>query len=303
MIHVIWATPTPMNEDWESDWIHELFENVENVEWHTDNHLTLSPMKNAVIVYNIKDSDRLQKIVNYLHAYEDARIPYGLIHLSDEFYNTYYAMYQYPHCKFVYRNYWHKDLTLPNVRFFALGYKRGFCMKTGDTHRDGPSFTWCFAGNMKTRHPERQNGLERFKERVPNGYIVLEEGDRFSNRVTGLDTSKYRQMLENSIFAFCPPGNVNIDSFRICEAMECGTIPVVLSKTIGQDTYWTSLFETNTLPFVCEPTWDACIDKMNQLLADDSWKLVSKQVNEFWAAYKNRMKDKMLIDVKENFGM
>jgi hypothetical protein len=42
-----------------------------------------------------------------------------------------------------------------------------------------------------------------------------------------LNIEDYAQLLSETIFAPCPAGWENLDSFRVCEALEAGCIPIV----------------------------------------------------------------------------
>jgi hypothetical protein len=50
--------------------------------------------------------------------------------------------------------------------------------------------------------------------------------DRFNNQHDGLDGADYVQLLTQSVFTLCPSGS-NEETYRVWEALEAGSIPVV----------------------------------------------------------------------------
>jgi hypothetical protein len=304
-MNVILACSDEPSELWEKDWLSELFNGIETeIKWYTDNDLSLAPMKNAVIVFNVKSTVRGEQIAQYLQRYEDQGVHYVLIHLSDEFYSWFdYMQYMNKYCTAVFRNYWHPQLQAPHLHTFALGYKRGFWDGYTKEHPsvingNSRTLTWCFAGNVSQRHPDRHNCITLFADTMPHK-LVIEVGDSFSNVQTGLSTSDYRDMFLAAKFALCPIGNINMDTFRIYEALECGCIPVVTKRTSLQDyepSYWVHLFgvaDEREIPFVLADTWDDCKRKVNEIVSNpQAYEDMRGKVNAFWMSYKQRLKGK-----------
>ncbi len=72
---VLWATGIDYNVDWESSWVMELLEGVD----YTIRNVTMMNdiVPNALIVVNHNIM-----YVQYLQQYQNAGIPFGLIHVS-----------------------------------------------------------------------------------------------------------------------------------------------------------------------------------------------------------------------------
>jgi hypothetical protein len=296
----IWLTEGDDETEWESDWLQEIcgptWDHLEHVH---DPHLALLPREEAILVFHMKSGERARQIVAYLSRYEQSNVPFGLVHLSDEFYSSDYRPYEFSMCRWVWRNYWHPALALPKVRVFALGFKKGFAAAPAE---DAKAHPWCFAGNLKHRHPDRAHALRVFLPGLPQGRCVLEDGDSFSNRITGLDTPAYRDMLATSWFALSPPGNVNMDSFRIYEALEAGAIPVVTATTQQQSyapSYWHRIFDgMGPLPFVVEDTWEHCLATVQRLLESHvELEGMQSRCCEFWQEYKKDLRTRWAADV------
>ena len=129
---------------------------------------------------------------------------------------------------------------------------------------------------------------------LPEGACVIEQGDSFSNPTTGLNTIQYQDLLSNSIFALCPPGNVHLDSFRIYEALEAGAIPIALGRTAQQPerpSYWVYVFNSpEGVPFIVEDTWEACLDRVRSLLSNPiALEKMQNDCKTFWQKCKKRV--------------
>jgi hypothetical protein len=97
--------------------------------------------------------------------------------------------------------------------------------------------------------------LNEFKHIEPHYIFTI---DNFPGMISAgtlrgprLPFPEYLDMLGDSIFCPCPMGNVNVDCQRICEALDCGTIPIAEDRT-GL-LYYRGLFGPNPIPTV--PTW------------------------------------------------
>ena len=260
-VNVIWATGCKQHDtEWEYDWVCELLGDVHRpIQMVSDPQLSELPKDHAVIIFNAKDAQRGDKLSRYIQAYETAQKPYVLIHISDEYYMFFdYSVYGNRMCKAVFRNYWHPAFDrMSHVHTFGLGYKNGFWQDfKGPNPHELDSATrvkaWCFAGKLDMRQPERTQAVYTFMDVRP--YTLIEEiGDSFTDRRTGLATNEYRHMFLQSKFALCPVGNINLDTFRLYEALECGCIPVVTKKTQFQNydpSYWVHVFGQHDIPFI-----------------------------------------------------
>ena len=305
MVHIIWTTPGEHTSEWESSWLCYLFGDAVTSHIH-DPKFERLPMFHSVIIVNPKTPESNVATNTYLQRYETAGIPYGLIHLSDEFLNCDYRFYQNLQCKFIYRNYWHTALCKGKVSCFPMGYKIGFTDGLQEKQKNVllRKNMWCFSGNLKYRHPERVRGLQVFSV-LPGGACNIEQGDSFSNPITGLSTPDYQDLLTNSVFALCPPGNIHLDSFRIYEALEAGAIPITLTCTAQQPcspSYWTYVFNTTNIPFIVENTWEQCLEKVRYFLTyPDELKVLQKACIQFWQERKKYFQIAFRASIEELF--
>ena len=84
MLNVIWCTSVHCENDWETTWIQELL-SLGNIEYKIQN-FTNHILPNSLIVCNNIN------YYQYLLEYEKNGIPFGLIHLSDEYLNENYSI-------------------------------------------------------------------------------------------------------------------------------------------------------------------------------------------------------------------
>ena len=249
------------NEMFEEEWIRMLFKGMRNLSFEVvyDTDRT-TIYKNAVIVCN--HADHKIPYDDYFQKYEDAKVPFAAIHLSDEILGVSYKFYDYQMCKVVFRNYFHPDhMSNPKVRVFGLGYKTGFA-SAPSIYEATPWYHWCFVGTIHNQ--ERAKNVAIYEPIIPHFLIA---GDTFGK---GVDIATYKRIMELSKFSLCLMGQCNVDTFRLYEAMEANSVPIVLGKTPSQDcqpSYWHFMFPwEKDLPFIIVNSWEEGFEKMKEYL-------------------------------------
>jgi len=294
VLKIVWATGRHYKNDWEYSWICELFKDIPVEFVNLTNMADI--YENAIIVFN-HDIPYIEYIVRY----ERFKIPFGLIHLSDEYTRDPIQVYDLTMCKFVLRNCYRLECAQhPKVLQFPLGYKKHFW--EGGNRQDGftrsiatREYVWSFAGGMREN---RKHAMELF-EKIPyhKHKVVIETGNSFSVPVSGLLTEDYRNLMLQSIFVLCPEGNVSVDCFRVYEALECGCIPIVLKRNSFQwfpdSSYWKVITHSTTEPpFVMEESMEENKTVMLHLLEDPE-QLEERRVAcwMFWQETKKRLQE------------
>lgn len=276
----------------EEDWLMEVLSGVD-VNVVSDCNYEIFLDNSIVIVSSLISQDRHQA---YFEKLREMHYKFGIIHLSDENYSAETGFY--PYAKFVFRSYWHKKfLDQNNVWILPLGYKAGF-WKENVNPQPGPACCrknkWCFAGQL-TGKPTRMSMIENLKNITP--YHIHETfnwGDKDPN---ALGVIAYRNLMLDTIFMPSPTGWWNLDSFRLCEALECGCIPIVERNPID---YFTKFFGNH--PFLVVDTWDQAPALMEQLLNDPvNLELRRQQCYQWWIDYKTDLKSKVAAIIKESF--
>lgn len=277
MFHLVWLVKS--DTLFEEHWIRYLLGDLEYKEVHAAFD---DVIENGVFVFN-----HSMDYESYFEKYERLGIPFAAIHLSDECLSDDYTFYTYSQCKFVFRNYYHPHASrMPNVVTFGLGYKKDFAtLPVGDCHPD--YYHWCFAGNI--HDTSRVRSFMPFTILQPYRINFTTSGFNASN---SLSLVEYKKWLIESKFCLCPIGQSNIDTFRLYEALECGSIPVVLSKTSLQDytpSYWHALFDEYAIPFIMAPSMQECCSIIKSLIDDiDTFYKKKEEVNQFWKCMKQK---------------
>ena len=265
----------------ELDWLCEILDVQETDINIVRNFENFKTDNNSLVICN--------HAVNYrvcLDALRASSKKYGIFLLSDENLIEICEWLHDPNCLFSIRNYIHPVyFTHPKVITIGLGYKRDF--KTYLTHKliEDRHNTWVFAG---TPHGARKNMLNIFEQLEPNkthscsGFCADD----------ALSTRSYAQMLGDSKFALCPPGQDSMDSFRLYEALEAGCIPVTTARTPKLPvfpSYWHAIMRSAgvyEIPFIVETDWEQCLTKVTELLQCNEYKNTQKQCQKFWKSTK-----------------
>lgn len=153
---------------------------------------------------------------------------------------------------------------------------------------------WSFAGqNTHERRRECLDVLRAIRAKKQDG--LLYESSTFAG---GLNQPTYAQLLSSSRLIPCPSGPITVDSFRVCEAMECGAIPIVdtVSPRGPYGDYWYRVFGEH-LPFPLIFDWKTLPDVMDEWL--DNWQERADTVQKWWASKKTEWVRQLAEDDNE----
>lgn len=141
-----------------------------------------------------------------------------------------------------------------------------------------PRIRWCFVGQKQ--HSVRE-AFVRAVEGRGDGILHVSSGFGGLGQ-DGFPYDQYIRLLLRCDFALCPPGNVSPDSFRVCEALECGAIPIVT----GRD-YWKRVFRNN--PFAPVVIVDSA-DEIPSVLRWEKTRIdeTRQAFAQTWREYKRR---------------
>ena len=125
--------------------------------------------------------------------------------------------------------------------------------------------------------------IEALRPMTPNYVHTTEQG-----RLKPVGKNEYQRILRDSIFVPCSMGNINLESFRVYEALECGAIPI-LEKRLGLD-YFVRLLGPHPLPTF--GSWRQAAHFIT-LIRDDRIALLNlqKQCMDWWATYKQNLRE------------
>ena len=267
---------------WEGDWLRMILQGTYAEEAVDFDRKAVS--RRMIVVDNQLGPE---KETYYRNAFENGcRI--CLIHLSDESFRDDLSSYRW--CELVYRNYWSPLIAgFHNVRAFPLGYKIGFSTSDAPVPSTERPLVWSFAGDPnKTTRREMLASMSNYAP----GEIHLTSGFHAADN---LSVKQYQALLKKSIFAPCPQGNVNLDSYRVYEALECGCIPIV-EKRRGFD-YFTHLLGRHPIPVVED--WSAAPGVANAILEQDGGLLAQRFCQDWWSRKKSTLRQALAEHIGE----
>lgn len=268
MITIIWQCDA--STAWEKDWIEHIFRNIpHNTVSDYDQSLIIDQ---CFIVYN-RTVDNDQYIKN-LHA---RRINFSLIHLSDEWEQD--STENYKLANVVLRNYY-KDLG-PNVINFPLGCMKTFPYDTRPNTISDRPYVWSFTGCVnKTSRPE----MAKHMSTVPNGKSYFNWGSFEEHSLSPIELS---ELYNKTIFVPCPRGNYNIDSLRVCEALQAGAIPIV-----ERSDYWANLYGKDH-PLIEIDSWEDAPGVIDKLLNHHLLEYKRTTTYNWWVTHCDKLSTKL----------
>ena len=168
------------------------------------------------------------------------------------------------------------------VFFIPLGYTDKLAENTDSLPIAERSYKWSFCGD--SFKADRKSMLRCLGSIQPS-YIFEYQGFMSEGSLSG---DQYSEVLLQSMFIPCPMGNLNIDTYRLFEALEAGAIPLILKSHAWQPySYYEILLGKHPIPTFS--SWKQakhfleCIDP-------DSIEMLSQEVNRWYAAFKSDLK-------------
>jgi len=213
-----------------------------------------------------------------------------LLHLSDETYEGGYDVYL--NFRGVFRNYWSNSFLSGRVVQLPLGYSGGLHFADSYSEAGSRPYLWSFlGGGNKASRPEMLKAL------LPITPAFVHNTDiPGQNR---LSKQEYQNILYDSVFVPCAMGNVNLESFRIYEALECGAVPIVERRPT------LDLFG-GLLPGHPLPTFGSWIEAarfVTEIRGDrDQLNDLQERCGTWWIGYKQRLRESIRSFVEKTYG-
>ncbi len=232
---------------------------------------------------------------------ERHKIYYGLVILGDERLEDFMGYIISDKCIFVAREYWHPFVShlarasgnsdkLISIGLGWHGASRSHPFE--DSLFDRERYVWNFIG---ARKDTRSAALKEFCL-LDRGFLHLANDglEPEEHRLNGLNDNSYWNILQQSIFTLSPSGWMHLETFRLYEAMEAGSIPVTLINAMPTNSdfnYWSNIFKTNRpLPFVLAMSWKDARIQCQNLLDTGEYSKDRQLVTEFWVDVKQKWK-------------
>jgi hypothetical protein len=142
---------------------------------------------------------------------------------------------------------------------------------------------WSFVGDIKKF--SRQAMFENMSK-VENGYNHLTAGWQTPDH---LGPAEYRMVLEDTVFAPCPAGWANLETFRVWEALEAGCIPIVEKRPYFD--YFTLAVGKHPMPSV--EAWDEAAGFIRSIGDMDRLEELRQSCHDWWKSYKDRLGERI----------
>lgn len=187
--------------------------------------------------------------------------------------------------KFLINDLYHPDMkilmTYPNESnrnidgFLPIGYRPETKKLIQQDGIGAKSIDWFFAG--QDTHADRNDCIQAL-ENLPNGKLIATEG--FAQ---GVSYEDYMGWMCRSKISPCPSGAVSPDSFRLCETLEAGGIPIV-----GQGAFFKLLFGDYPFPTVSD--WSELPDLINHYKDRPD---IANKCAAWWMLKKRELREKL----------
>jgi hypothetical protein len=197
-----------------------------------------------------------------------------LFHASDEFFLGGYGLYR--HFDHVIRTYHTYLAAHDGVLTIPLGYPDGTPVGTAYPPAGARKYAWSFIGQFKATRIAMRKAFDGFEPEL----VTNTDSQRISK-------SEFDQVLQDTVFAPCPMGNVVLETWRLYESLELGCIPLI-EKRLGID-YYTNLFGPNPVPSF--HNWNAARRYAESLLGNrHELNRTQGRIRDWWVAHKDRVR-------------
>lgn len=273
-INLIWVTKEGSQTEFEREFIVNRVFGSFKVSEHFKHETYDLIIPNACIIFSCALEQPDKALLDYFFRFKVSGHKFMVYHLSDEachFNPTYYLG-----ASAVLRSYYHKKYeNYNNIYFMPLGFQSGFMNKdTKDTPKDISVF---FSGSMKQDREQMAMAIEK----VPDSLV---KRTQYFNDPSGFKVEEMAKFYNRSLFSPCPMGWHHQDSFRLMEALECGSIPVIHRRDA-------SLFEITfpNHPFLLIDSWDDMRRHFDSLKPFEA--VCLKNTRNWYSWYKRYLKD------------
>lgn len=208
-----------------------------------------------------------------------------LVDLADENYD--FNPQIYANFRGVLRCYWSGVFRKQAVRFLPLGFPGELSLPDELRKSSERQYAWSFLGQMdKSSRPEMATVLASVEPHLlfavdqPQQLIMWNRTSHGPRRYSVEDSNR---ILQDSIFAPSPMGNVNLECWRVYEALQVGSIPII-EKRLSLD-YFRGLWGAHPIPTVS--SWSEARHLIASHLNDsDKLDRLQKKCTDWWQAYK-----------------
>ena len=214
-----------------------------------------------------------------------------LVHIGDEFYDL--GAEYYVNFRGVFRPYWSAVFNPQYVMVVPLG-NHVPNTTTSILPASERRYAWSFIGEAgKSSRPDMVRAMSSVEPHISFSTTPVPGLAFWSKDVAGpkrIPRSESVEILQQSAFAPAPMGNVNLECYRLYEALDAGAIPIVEKRQFLD--YFTKLFGDHPLPTV--RNWRQARGLVRGYI-DDPVRLneLQQQCHDWWTSYQRQLVDRI----------
>tara|TARA_B100000902_G_scaffold396499_1_gene457662 strand:+ start:1035 stop:2054 length:1020 start_codon:yes stop_codon:yes gene_type:complete len=240
--------------------------------------------ENIIIYYSDSEKEVSDEIKLFLKNFKNN---YFLIHISDE--SLIHDLSIYKNAIYTFRGYYSPNINTKKCFTVPIGFQSGY-LKNKEIDIKNKNIIWSFFGQF---YNDRKNMLQDLVGIKPNIYYKI---DSFMDN-NAIEVKYLEKIYSETIFAPCPNGFSNPDTFRIMEVLENGCIPIV-KKFVFID-YFKFVFGNH--PFIVVNRWKDSKEIIKKYLNKPE-ELENKQleVSNWYKVFKENLSRDVQSVIEEN---
>ncbi len=253
----------------ERDWIREVFRPIAGKDVYDEEHRVV--LDDCLVI----DSWLHAQSLSYFEQFRGKNA--WLLHLCDETYEGGYEVYD---CfRGVFRCYWSNIFHPRLVMQIPLGYSAGIQASSDQLTAAQRPYLWSFLGRAEaSSRPEMMKGLLPITPHLLHNTAI--------GTAKRLEKASYQEILRQSVFIPCPMGNVNLECYRVYEALQSGSIPIV-EKRPSLD-YFKKLLGPHPLPTFT--TWNEAGQFLHRIRGDhEAQDQLIAACSQWWSDFKKNL--------------
>ena len=257
---------------WEEEYIKNfLFQNFQINKFDDYEKFKQAQEENKIFIYT-----NGQKKINISLLNELKNSSSDLIFtLSDDLYTN---KKYYNNFRIIFRNYFFPKLASNNVYTLPLGFGNVYVNSEKKFDFTNKEYMWSFIGRGDDY---RKSVIDKFIHIEP---YILELNDKFLD-IESRDINLQKEKISKSFFLLCP-GSYNPESFRIMEALELGTLPILISQFNSE--YFKYIYGDH--PLIIINKWSDISLKVTKLIEDpELLKDKLLETEEWYSKFKNNL--------------
>lgn len=285
-LNLIWQTKKGEPTDFEFEYTTRVLFSGFKTNYYFDDGAYKEILDNSVIIYSNDSKKAPPELIHYLNKFRKRKFRFYLLHFSNEGLN--HDHWYYSKANYVFRNYFDPQIKASNVLFIPLGFKSGYLNKDGKLNDCAEkSINVSFVGQPKSDRFEMIGAMEKLDAHYVHKTTSW-------NSPNALTQDECIDIYKKTKFAPCPMGNVHPDSFRVCEALEWGSIPVI--RTVDGEDYFRNVFGDH--PFKVVNSWN----ELGRVVKSDDYCAEREHVHAWYLDFKTNLQNK-IKDIIESGGV